>query len=98
MSAHHANSFLENGLGWHDAGFHELLRVQKNPGIIKSAAANADACATGFFEHHFRGLWRSDITVANDRNSFHGFDHRANSGKIHSAAKALLAGPTMNKK
>jgi hypothetical protein len=60
------------------AGFQVVLGVSKNPGIIKCAAANTHAGATGFIEHMASGCRCGDIAVANHRNVFHRSHHRAN--------------------
>ena len=72
-------------------------RPLENPRIIKRAAPNAHARATGFVQHHFRGLRRHDVAIADDGNIFYGFNHFADASQIYRAAKTLFACATVNK-
>src|SRR3989442_1210165 len=73
-----------------------MKRVLKNPRIVKCAASYAHAGATGFVNHLAGSFSGDDVAVADDRNSLDCLHDRADTGQVHDAPKALLAGAAMD--
>src|SRR6267378_8013788 len=68
----------------------------KNPGIVKGATSDAHAGAAGFVNHLAGSFSGDDVTVPDDRNRLDCLHDGTDSGQVHDAAKALLAGATMD--
>src|ERR1051326_4018183 len=73
-----------------------MERMLENPGIVKSAAANAHTGAAGFLEHPFGGFGGGDVAVSNDRDALHCFNDSTNAFEIDGAAKSLLTGAAVD--
>ena len=73
-----------------------MFCVRKNPRIVKCAAPDAHAGATGPVYHDLRRFGRDYVAVPNHRNPSDGLHHRGNPLKIDAASKTLLARASMN--
>ena len=97
MTGHDAHALVKERFRRQFAGVKIMARVAKNPGIVKGAAPDAHARATGFIKHHFGRLRRGDVTIPDDRNGLDGLNNGANSLKVHRSAEPLLSRPSMHK-
>src|SRR5690349_14482671 len=73
-----------------------MSRVEKDPRVVKCAAADTHAGATGFFDHLFRRFWRRHVAIANHRDDFYRPGHGADPRKVDCAAETLFAGAPMH--
>src|SRR5690606_15055520 len=98
MPTHHPHAFFKRRLTQQRSRRDEMIRMLKNPRIVKRAATDAHSRATRFVEHPFRSLWRDNIAIADDRNRLHCFHYFADSCEIHLVSVTLFTHATLNKK
>src|ERR1051326_7444075 len=73
-----------------------MLCMKKDPRVIKGAATDADAGATGCVNHMPGSFGRGDVAIADHRDGFYGLHDRTNSVEVAPPAKALLERAAMH--
>src|SRR6266403_1691580 len=96
MPAHDDYPLFKPRLGQQLPCSQVMDRVLKNPRIVKGAASDAHAGAAGFVDHFAGSFSGDDISVADNGNGLDCLHDGTDSGQVHDAAKALLAGATMD--
>src|SRR5215831_595708 len=95
--AHHTHALVEGWFSRNHTVPEIMQRMLEDPWIVKSAPADADPGAPGFFKHFPGSRGCKNIAVAHDGNLLYGSDHFANAGQINRAGKPLFPGPAMDK-
>src|ERR1043165_1616990 len=74
-----------------------MIRMRKNPGIVKSPAANTNTSAAGLLEHLPGRLRGRYVAIPDDGDGRHGFHDSSDSSKVDNTGKALFPRSAMNK-